>query len=287
MDIGYAAAFIGGVLALASPCSALLLPAFFAYSFADPTRLLARTTVFYAGLVSLLAPLGAASSVVGSVLNAHRDVLILLGGVVVAAMGVAQILGRGFASRRAQAAAGRLRPTSLASTYLLGAVYGLAGFCAGPILGSILTVAAVGGDWLRGGVLMSAYAFGMALPLFVTALLWDRFDLGERRWLRGRPVRVGRLRTHSTSLLSGLFFIVLAVVFVASEGTAALPGLLDAQREFQLQEHARRLGAIFSDVTFVLGAAAATVAVGWAVRRRRAARSQDTTAEEAAVDHLE
>lgn len=40
-DIGYLAALMGGVLALLSPCSAMLLPAFFAYAFQNPRQLLA------------------------------------------------------------------------------------------------------------------------------------------------------------------------------------------------------------------------------------------------------
>lgn len=35
MDIGFVAAVLGGLLALLSPCSALLLPSFFAYAFRD------------------------------------------------------------------------------------------------------------------------------------------------------------------------------------------------------------------------------------------------------------
>ncbi len=34
-QIGLLGAFLGGVLALLSPCSALLLPSFFAYAFTD------------------------------------------------------------------------------------------------------------------------------------------------------------------------------------------------------------------------------------------------------------
>lgn len=60
-DIGYFAAFLGGLLALVSPCSALLLPAFFAYSIDSASRLLARTGIFYAGLATTLVPLGAAA----------------------------------------------------------------------------------------------------------------------------------------------------------------------------------------------------------------------------------
>jgi cytochrome c biogenesis protein CcdA len=61
LDVGYLAAFLGGLLALISPCSALLLPSFFAYAFGGPTRMLARTGVFYLGLVIVLVPLGAGS----------------------------------------------------------------------------------------------------------------------------------------------------------------------------------------------------------------------------------
>lgn len=67
-DIGYFAAFLGGLLALLSPCSALLLPAFFAYSIDSPTRLVARTGVFYLGLATTLVLLGAAELVRGPLL---------------------------------------------------------------------------------------------------------------------------------------------------------------------------------------------------------------------------
>lgn len=63
--IGYLAALLGGLLALLSPCSALLLPAFFAYSIDSTSRLLARTGIFYAGLASTLVPLGAAARTPG------------------------------------------------------------------------------------------------------------------------------------------------------------------------------------------------------------------------------
>ena len=54
-DVGYLAALLGGVLALLSPCSAMLLPAFFAYAFGSRRRLVSRTGVFYLGL-ALLPP---------------------------------------------------------------------------------------------------------------------------------------------------------------------------------------------------------------------------------------
>ncbi|MBB5117685.1 thiol-disulfide oxidoreductase [Streptomyces eurocidicus] len=260
-DIGYLAAFLGGVLALVSPCSALLLPAFFAYSLPSPGRLLARTCVFYLGLATTLVPLGVASSAASRLFNGHRELLITIGGWTVIAMGAAQILGLGFASKRAQAAAGRITPRSAASTFLLGCVYGLAGFCAGPILGAVLTMSAVGGDSLLGGSLLAVYALGMALPLFVLALCWDRFGLGGRRWLRGRELRLGRLRLHTTALLSGLFFIGIGVLFLAYDGTTGLPGLLDADQESRLEELASAVGDAVPDYALLAVVALAVAGV--------------------------
>ncbi|MFH8784904.1 cytochrome c biogenesis CcdA family protein [Streptomyces roseoverticillatus] len=280
-DIGYLAAFLGGALALVSPCSALLLPAFFAYSLASPGRLLARTGVFYVGLATTLVPLGVASTAASRLFNGHRELLVTTGGWIVIAMGAAQILGLGFASKKAQAAAGRITPRSAASTFLLGCVYGLAGFCAGPILGAVLTVTAVNGNPVYGGSMLAVYALGMALPLFVLAVFWDRFKLGGRRWLRGRELRLGRLRLHTTSLVSGLFFIGIGVLFLAYDGTTGLPGLLDADQEFRLEELASRVGNAVPDYALLAGVAlvVAGALARFALRAENRDESADTDSE--------
>jgi len=278
-DLGYFAALLGGLLALVSPCSALLLPAFFAYSVDSASRLLARTGTFYAGLATTLVPLGAAGSYAARLFHGHRDALVLGAGWLIIGLGLAQIVGLGFASRRIVALSGRIRPTTALSVYALGAVYGLAGFCAGPILGSVLTVAAVSGSPVYGGLLLAVYALGMAVPLFVLALLWERFDLGRRAWLRGRPLRAGRFELHSTSLLSGLFFIGLGVLFLAYDGTTALPGLLDVDDSFAVEQWAQRLGERVPD-GLALGAVAAVglLILGAQVWRRRTGRKEEEVA---------
>ncbi|MEV0115020.1 cytochrome c biogenesis CcdA family protein [Streptomyces sp. NPDC050844] len=275
-DVGYFAAFLGGLLALVSPCSALLLPAFFAYSIDSTSRLLARTGIFYAGLATTLVPLGAAGSVAGRFFFGHRDQLVLVAGWLIIALGVLQIVGMGFASRRMAELSGRIRPTTAFSVYALGAVYGLAGFCAGPILGSVLTVAAVSGSPVYGGLLLAVYALGMAVPLFLLALLWERFDLGRRRWLRGRAFRLGRFELHTTSLLSGLFFVALGALFLAYDGTTALPGLLDVDDSFAVERWAGGVGRAVPDSVLIAGVVV-LVALLFAARawRGRAAAKEE------------
>lgn len=275
-EIGYLGALLGGVLALASPCSAMLLPAFFAYAFDRPAQIVARTGLFYAGLLITLVPLGVAASSVGRVLTVHRETVILISGAVLVVLGLVQILGGGFGSGLAQRAAGRIRVRSGISVVALGAVYGLAGFCAGPILGSVLAVSAAGGDPVYGGVLLALYALGMVVPLLLLALAWKRFDLGRRGWLRGREIRVGRLRTHTTSVASGLLFVGLGLLFVLTDGTGSIASPLGVDAQFDAQLWAGRLGDRIGDVALVAAAVVAVVAL--LVRRSRGARRPDADA---------
>ncbi len=164
----------------------------------------------------------------------------------------------------------------------LGAVYGLAGFCAGPILGSVLAVAAMGGDPWRGGALLAVYGLGMAVPVFVLAALWDRFDLGRRRWLRGRPVRLGPLRLHSTQLAGGVLFMVLGAMFLLFDGTSALPSPMGVDTEFAWEQRLARVGDVVSDrallgtLAVLAAAVSLAVLVAPALRGRGRGRSRQS-----------
>ncbi|MDP1720960.1 MAG: cytochrome c biogenesis CcdA family protein [Candidatus Nanopelagicaceae bacterium] len=256
IDVGYVAAFLGGVLALISPCSALLLPSFFAYSFQRPGRLLWRTSLFYLGLATTLVPLGVGSSFASRLFYGHREILISVAGWTIIGLGVVQFAGGGFAFKPAQRAQSRIQVQSNTSVFALGAVYGLAGFCSGPILGSVLMVAATSGQPIRGGALLAVYALGMSAPLFLLALIWDRFNLGTNRWLRGREIRLGRVHLHSTSLISGLLFIGIGVLFLRYDGTAGITGVLGGsglpEVDYKAQQWIQTIGSTFDFVVLLV-----------------------------------
>lgn len=270
--IGLFGALAAGVLSLLSPCSALLLPAFFAYAFSSIGALVGRTLIFLAGLAAVLVPVGAGAGSIGALLTEHRDTLILIGGWIIIALGVFTALGGGF---RIPGLSGGARGTGAAQVFLLGAVYGFAGFCAGPLLGAVLTTAAVTGSPLYGGLVLGMYAVGMALPLFVLALLWDRLDLGNRAWLRPRRLRIGPVTTTVWALVSGALFIAIGWLFIASHGTATLPTLLSIDTQYEVQAWAQRVTGAVSDVQFWFWVSlAGTVVSGWLLRgsTRRSAR---------------
>ncbi|MDO5496145.1 MAG: cytochrome c biogenesis protein CcdA [bacterium] len=278
-DFSFLAAFATGVLSLLSPCSALLLPSFFAYAFTSRRELMARTAVFTLGLAAVLMPLGSGIQAVSAAFVQNRSLLITVAGWMIIGFGVVIALGGGFrlggdriskssgALARGQSRGGVL---GWLATLALGAVYGFAGFCAGPALGAILTIAATSSSALSGAVLMGFYAVGMAAPLFLLALLWEHFRLGQRPWLRGRRFTVGPLRLHTTSLVAGALFVVVGALFLLFDGTAGIFALDFTEASFAAQQWVvRTLGEVPLWVYPLIVALGAFGWYGWTNARDR------------------
>lgn len=231
MGVEALVAFAGGVLSLLSPCSALLLPAFFAYAFPSAGRLILRTSVFYLGLVTLFLPLGLGIGAIGSLFLERRAELSLIAGLLLVAIGAFQLAVGGFEIPGAgRLAGGRFGASaeSLAATYALGFVYGIGGFCSGPLLGGVLTIAGASGGAVQGAVLLAVFAAGMAIPLLVLALVWERIGVAGLARLRGRDIRIGPWTRHTSVVASSGLFIALGLAFILYQGGNALGGLYAA-----------------------------------------------------------
>ncbi|UZG60327.1 cytochrome c biogenesis CcdA family protein [Rhodococcus opacus] len=272
MDLGLLGAFLGGVLTLLSPCSAMLLPAFFSYAFITPVALMSRTGVFYLGLITTLVPLGVLAGTLGAFVNQHRFALVTAAAIIVIVLGTIMLFDIATPGLTRRQAADS---TSVAAVYALGTVYGLAGVCAGPLLGTVLTFAAVSGNALSGGIILLVFAAGMALPLLVLALVWGRVPF-VTRLVRPREVSLGRWSNTWTGLIGGALTIAVGTVLLVTNGTTALGCLLGAADQAHL-ENAVLQGAneipdlLVVGVVVTVAAAAAVVA---RIRRRGPRRSE-------------
>ncbi|PYG01610.1 PEP-CTERM protein-sorting domain-containing protein [Georgenia satyanarayanai] len=275
MELSLLAAFLGGALALLSPCGALLLPAFFATTVGTRRRLLLHGGLFLLGLSATLVPLGLGASLLGSLLTAHRDLLITVAGWLIITFGVLQVLGLGFDLSRLLPGTRSVRSAahgkgSVLRSVLLGTVSGIAGFCSGPILGAVLTMAATEPSPVLAGVLLAVYGAGMVVPLVAIAAVWSRLGARGRARLRGRAWQVGPFQLHTTSVLTGVLLVVVGVVFLRTNGLASLPQLVPTQVLGDVQSSLLTVGAAVPEPVLIAVLALAALGV-WAVWRRREA----------------
>lgn len=274
MAVGFAGAFLGGLAALLSPCAAMLLPSFFAYAFGSSRkRLLGRTGLFYVGLLITLVPLGLAAGSLGALLATHRGTLALVGGIVLIALGLLQVLGVNFNIPGFRSGGG----TGPFSIIVLGAVYGLAGACTGPLLGAVLTMAAVGGSPLYGALLLAMFGAGMVVPLIVLALVWDSTSLSEK--LRPRTLQLGPITTSVWGLVSGILFIILGILFLTTDATSALGGIFDARQQLALETTLGNFARAVPDIGVLILVAAVVGLLVWVARRPRL-KDQDPVRED-------
>lgn len=273
MDISLLAAFLGGILALLSPCGALLLPAFFASTLGSGMRLLLHGGIFYLGLSITLVPLGLGLGALGSLVTAYWNVLVIGTAVLLIVLGAAQALGFGFDVAKYLPGADRLQQqahsrTGAVRTLLLGAASGVAGFCAGPILGAILTLAMAQGGSLEAGLMLAVYGLGMVVPLTLLAAVWTRLSPRTIRMIRGRGFRFLGRQLHTTSVVTGLLIIAIGALFWVTNGLVDAPSLVPASVQRWLQSGTGGLSSPVWDA--VLVAVVAAVIIGlWALGRRR------------------
>ncbi|MDI6022929.1 cytochrome c biogenesis CcdA family protein [Leucobacter sp. UT-8R-CII-1-4] len=249
MDLSLLGAFLGGILTLLSPCSVMLLPAFFAYAFTSPGALFARTAVFFAGLCVTLVPLGVLAGTLGAWVNRYRFELVTVSAIIVIVLGAIMMLGVQLPGVVRQRGA---KSASILSVFALGTVYGLAGVCAGPMLGAALTFAAFGASPLFGGLVLMVFAAGMVVPLFLLALLWDRLP-AVRKLVRPREVVIGRWRNTWTNIIGGALTVAIGVLLLVTHGTTSLGGVLGATDQARLESSVMNWTAGVPDWVFIVG----------------------------------
>lgn len=225
------AGFIGGVLALFAPCCiTVLLPAYFASAFRNVGTLLRMTFLFGAGIAVVILPIALGLAALGQLFSRYHTILFLIGGIFLVAIGIMTLRGRGFELPFMRAPSFEGRPG--ASVFALGVFSGAASSCCAPVLVGVLTLTALTSSFPGAVAVGLAYVFGMVFPLFLIALLGDRFGWTTSRLVRGTTVNLrlaGREASiHSTNLIGGLLFLAMGVfvLILAATGNEflAFPG---------------------------------------------------------------
>ena len=205
-------AYLGGVLTILSPCILPVLP----FVFARSDQPFARTGLpILIGMAATFTAIASLAAIGGGWIVQANEYGRLAALVLMAVFGVTLLLPRfadrltrpivAMGSRLSQQASGAHNGSSFASSLLLGIATGLLWApCAGPILGLLLTGAALKGASLGTSLLLLAYAAGAATSLAVALLVGGRVFARDEalawRWrmdpARPRGGRARRCRGH-------------------------------------------------------------------------------------------
>jgi cytochrome c-type biogenesis protein len=156
----------------------------------------------------------------GSALLTNQPLLLRAGGFLVAAMGVATMLGTGLpglSGERRLLALHRL-PRGAAFAAPLGAAFALGWTpCVGPVLAGLLATAAASRTAAVGAGLLAVYAAGLAVPFLLLAWAVARGRAG-----------VGLLRRHHHTLarVGGVMLVVVGLAMAAGAWTPLFASLV-------------------------------------------------------------
>lgn len=205
-SVSYVAAFTAGLLSFLSPCVLPLIPGYLSFmtgltttqlaeSERPSTRVLVPAVLFVVGFSLVFVALGASASVLGQLLVEYRVVVERIAGVAVVFFGVFMLGWIKIPGLYGEARAdmGRARSFGRGAALIMGMAFA-AGWtpCVGPILGTILALAAATGSVSSGALLLLVYSLGLGIPFLLVALLFGRVK-PLLAWLNRHALIVNRV----------------------------------------------------------------------------------------------
>ena len=211
--MSYAGALLAGFLSFASPCVLPLVPAYLSYlggaSFerlttgagadrAAARRVFLGALFFVFGFGTVFVIFGATASALSRLVVEHLNLLSKIAGVVIVVfglhyMGVFRIWFLYFDKRFHL----EKTPSGLIGSYILGLAFAFGWTpCVGPVLATILMVAAGGDSIWYGTGLLSLYAAGIGVPFLFAALFvrpFMKFMQRFRKYIRAVEIAIGCL----------------------------------------------------------------------------------------------
>jgi cytochrome c-type biogenesis protein len=216
----YLAAFGGGVVSFLSPCVLPLVPGYLSMvtgldlvelqegTHEQSRRVIVTTSTFVAGFGVVFIALGLSASSFGQLLREHQSMLTRLSGTLMFAMALF-LLGSLFLRAPWLYQEKRFHPQlgryGVAAPAVAGVAFGFGWSpCIGPILGSILGIAANQDRVWAGATLLAAYSLGLGLPFLLSGLALGRVG-GAIGWVKRHfPLIVG-----GSAVILGFFGLLL------------------------------------------------------------------------------
>jgi cytochrome c-type biogenesis protein len=219
-DVSIFAALFAGLISFLSPCVLPLVPPYLIYlagasverlADAEPAALVRRdvllaAVLFVAGFSTVFVALGAGASAVGGLLRLYSYELSIVAGVAIIVMGLHFLGLTPIAFLHRQARMEMPKPVGLWGAYVMGLAFAFGWTpCIGPILATILAVAASEATVTKGAGLLAVYSLGLGVPFIIAALAVKPFTAFLTRF-RSKIVYVEKAM-GGLLVLTGLAFL--------------------------------------------------------------------------------
>lgn len=208
-DITYAAAGGAGIISFLSPCVLPLVPAYLCFvagtsldqvieddgvAPAMGRRVAMSALSFVLGFSTVFVLMGASASAINQFIFDYIDIVAKVAGVVIVLFGLhfMGLLKIPFLYREMRFNPDSA-PTGLVGAYVIGLAFAFGWTpCVGPILATILTIAASRDSLGYGVSLLGVYALGLGIPFLIAALALNPFMKFLQRFRRHvRKVEIG------------------------------------------------------------------------------------------------
>jgi cytochrome c-type biogenesis protein len=181
---------VAGLISFLSPCVLPLVPPYLAYlAGASLERIEAGETakrtgagtilaaiLFVAGFSTVFVSFGAGASAIGGVLRRYSNELAIVAGIAIIIMGLHFIGVTRIGLLHREARATMHKPVGLWGAYVMGLAFAFGWTpCIGPILATILAVAASEATVTKGAGLLAVYSVGLGIPFIIAALAIEPF----------------------------------------------------------------------------------------------------------------
>ena len=178
-------AFGAGFISFLSPCVLPLIPGYISYisgeSLGDivekQKKVILKTVLFSLGFSLVFISFGATASLIGNILLDNSNTLRIIAGIVIIifSLQLIGILNLNFLNQEKRFQT-KNYSNNLFFPVLVGAAFGFGWTpCIGPVLGSILTLAAVESSIGKGILLLSFYSLGLAIPFILSGYGISKF----------------------------------------------------------------------------------------------------------------
>ena len=178
-------AFGAGFISFLSPCVLPLIPGYISYisgeSLGDivekQKKVILKTVLFSLGFSLVFISFGATASFIGNILLENSNTLRIIAGVIIIifSLQLIGILNLNFLNQEKRFQT-KNYSNNLFFPVLVGAAFGFGWTpCIGPVLGSILTLAAVESSIGKGILLLSFYSLGLAIPFILSGYGISKF----------------------------------------------------------------------------------------------------------------